>query len=251
MQLTNTSPNNTNPLKEKSIIMKEIPLGTSKEAIKAAVEEFGAIEKITWSIVSLWQKAIIIFQDQQSYQQAKTNWSILISKDSTRLVPATNTAQHLQERSKYTLKLTNLPAGTIAFDLQNYIQELKDKTCKIPRISTSYQRQRIAFVEFENEEDMANALQDQATYKEHHLVWTETDQSNCIRCGNISHSIKQCPNQSTTRKQVTQEAKYTNLAKLYQRKHVPISTPIGFAGIRWADLLKPKQKNQEQPSTNS
>ena len=254
MQPTNTSPNDTNPLKERSLIMKEIPLGTTKDAIRAAVEDFGPIEKISWSIVGLWQKATITFQDSQSYNQAKSNWSILIGKDSTRLVPATNTAQYLQERSKYTLKLTNLPTGTTAFDLQDYIQELGGKTCKIPRIASSYQRQRVAYVEFETENELEIALQDQATFKDQHLIWTETDQTNCIKCGNINHSTKQCPNQPTTRKQVTNEAKYTNLAKLYQRKHVPISTPIGFAGIRWADLLKPaqtKDKDQPKPNTNT
>jgi RNA recognition motif-containing protein len=158
MQPTHTSPNDTNPLKERSLIMKEIPLGVSKEAIKATLEEFGTIERITWSLVGLWEKATITYQQQQDYDKAKTNWSILIGKDSTRIVPATNTAQHLQERSKFTLKLTNLPAGTTAFDLQEYIQDLKGKTCKIPRIQSSYQRQRIAYVEFETQEDLEVAL---------------------------------------------------------------------------------------------
>jgi hypothetical protein len=41
--------------------MKEIPLGVSKEAIKATLEEFGTIERITWSLVELWEKATITY----------------------------------------------------------------------------------------------------------------------------------------------------------------------------------------------
>ena len=75
-----------------------------------------------------------------------------------------------QERSKYTLKLTNLPAGTTAFNLQDYIQKLGGKTCKIPRIASSYQRQRVAYVEFETEDELEAALQDQAIFKDQYLT---------------------------------------------------------------------------------
>jgi hypothetical protein len=47
MKPNNILLNNTNSLKDKLLIIKEILLGTTKEAIKTALEDFSTIEKIT------------------------------------------------------------------------------------------------------------------------------------------------------------------------------------------------------------
>ncbi|KAG9285755.1 hypothetical protein G9A89_013180 [Geosiphon pyriformis] len=44
-----------------AIVMKEIPVGTSMEAVRTAVSEFGLIKSIKIQLVGLWQKAISIF----------------------------------------------------------------------------------------------------------------------------------------------------------------------------------------------
>ena len=46
------------------------------------------------------------------------------------------------------------------------------------------------------------------------------------------------------------EPKYQKLAKLYEKKHVPIKTPANFRGTSWADVVKrnPNKKDQHQPT---
>ena len=58
-------------IKSRSILVKEIPLGTSKEAIQAHFQDFGSINKITWSVVGLWQKATIEFKEKEAKEKEK------------------------------------------------------------------------------------------------------------------------------------------------------------------------------------
>jgi RNA recognition motif-containing protein len=158
MECTMISPVDTIEIKSRTILVKEIPLGTSKEAIQANFEEFGTIKKISWSVVGLWQKANIEFEKKEEADEAAKQWSWLIGKDAVRIIPDGNIANTLEERDRYTLKLTHLPAGTTAYDVWDYIGELGGMTCKIPRNPTTYQRLRFAIVNFENEQNMNNAL---------------------------------------------------------------------------------------------
>jgi hypothetical protein len=155
---------------ERTIIVKEIPLGTSKEEIKASFEEYGEIEEITWSLVGLWQKAHILYKSTDSLIGVDTQWSAMIGKDSVRIVTATNTAEKLKTQAQFTLKLTQLPQGTTAYDIGTYIRLLGGMTCKIPRTTPSYNRQKFAIVEFSTQDEKDNALQDQLTFKGKPLV---------------------------------------------------------------------------------
>ncbi|KAG9287828.1 hypothetical protein G9A89_017423 [Geosiphon pyriformis] len=48
---------------DQAIVIKEIPVGTSVEAVCAAVSEFGLIKSIKMQLVGLWQKSILIGKD--------------------------------------------------------------------------------------------------------------------------------------------------------------------------------------------
>ncbi|KAG9291058.1 hypothetical protein G9A89_012930 [Geosiphon pyriformis] len=48
----------------RAIVLKEIPVGTSLEAVHVAVAKFGIIKSIKMQLVGLWQKAIIELEDQ-------------------------------------------------------------------------------------------------------------------------------------------------------------------------------------------
>jgi hypothetical protein len=238
------SPIDTVEIKARSILIKEIPLGTSKEAIKAHFEEFGIISKLTWSVVGLWQKATIEFQEKESAEKASLNWSWLIGKDAVRIIPEGNVANTLETRDKFTLKLTYLPPGTTANDIWEYICKLGGRTCKIPRNATTYQRLRFAIVNFASKGEMEKALLDRPLFKEHQLQWVVPDTPACRRCGDKNHTGRECNLLLTPRQQVINDPKYKNLAKLYQKKHVPISTPANFGGLSWAQVISKKANNK-------
>ena len=69
------SPIDTIEVKTRSILVKEIPLGTTKETIQANFEKFGTINKITWSVIGLWQKATIEYKQKESTDNAIKYWS--------------------------------------------------------------------------------------------------------------------------------------------------------------------------------
>jgi hypothetical protein len=108
---------------------------------------------------------------------------------------------------------------------------------------------------------MNNALQDRPMFKNFQLQWTVPETPACRRCGDKNHTGKDCPIKSNNRQKVLNEPKFRNLARLYERKHVPISTPANFGGISWTQVVKrsthmnpneiPKQNNQKQGPNNS
>jgi len=63
-QITNEiwQPNFQNEKKKKMVIVKEIPLGTLKEEVLTAMEEFGKIEECHMQIVGICQKVKITYE---------------------------------------------------------------------------------------------------------------------------------------------------------------------------------------------
>ncbi|KAG9290246.1 hypothetical protein G9A89_022222 [Geosiphon pyriformis] len=63
-----------------AVVVKEIPVGTSVEAVHVALSEFGSVVSIKMQLVGLWQKAVA--------NLVAARWSILIGKDAVRVAKA-------------------------------------------------------------------------------------------------------------------------------------------------------------------
>src|SRR5581483_5336377 len=74
--------------------------------------------------------------------------------DMCRVAPASYNRLQIKERNSRTAKLTNLPYGTTPIDLKQILQEVKAKTCFIPRTRNRYARHRYTYVSFENDDDL-------------------------------------------------------------------------------------------------
>ena len=238
MECKMISPIDTIEIKGRSILVKEVSLGTIKEAIQAHFEEFGKIKKILLTVVGMWEKAAIEFEEKKGAEEAAKHWSWLVGKDTVCVVPEGNIANTLESRDQFTLKLTHLPIGTTAYDIWDYVGKLGGMTCKIPRNPASYHRLRFAIVNFENEQDMNNALQDRPMFRNFQLQWTVPETPACRRCGDKNHTGKECSLKPNARQRVLNEPKFQKLAKLYERKHVPVAVPANFGGTSWAEVVK-------------
>ncbi|KAG9297048.1 hypothetical protein G9A89_000427, partial [Geosiphon pyriformis] len=64
-----------------AVVLKKIPIGTSTEAVHAALSGFGVMVSIKMQLVSLWQKAIVEFSKSEQTDLVTACWSILIGKD--------------------------------------------------------------------------------------------------------------------------------------------------------------------------
>jgi hypothetical protein len=97
---------------------------------------------------------------------------------------------------------------------------------------------------------MNNALQDRPIFRNFQLQWIVPETPACRRCGDKNHSGKDCTLKPNLRQKVLSEPKFQKLAKLYEWKHVPISTPANFGGTSWAEVVKRtgNKKTGHQPN---
>src|SRR4051812_9744041 len=100
---------------------------------------------------------------------------------------------------------------------------------------------------------MTNALQDRPIFHNIQLQWIIPETPACRRCSDKNHSSKDCTLRPNIRQKVLTEPKFQKLAKLYERKHVLISTPANFEGTSWAEVVKRttnKKPNHQPPLEN-
>jgi hypothetical protein len=115
---------------------------------------------------------------------------------------------------------------------------LGGKTCKIPRNPSTYNRLRFVIVNFDNEENKNQALQDRPMFRNYQLQWIVPETPACRRCGDKNHTGKECSLKSNTQQRALNEPKFQKLAKLYERKHVPVAVLANFGGTSWAEVVK-------------
>jgi hypothetical protein len=166
----------------RQVIVRDIPLAVSEGAIKTLLRKFGEIEKILFRTVEMWQTAIVTFKEEETAKILAEQWSIPFGKESLRILPVVGEKEELKRRSEYILKLTGLPAGTTAYDLEEIGREIRGKTMYIPR-TTNYFRERFAFIAFENEEQMQQAWGKEFQLDKAKLVLVHQHVRLCYKCG--------------------------------------------------------------------
>ena len=62
----------------------------------------------------------------------------------------------------------------------------------ITTYKSNYTRQRYAYINFENDEDMVRAIDQQFEIKGCKLYWVEAEKKVCHKCGSPNHLIKDC-----------------------------------------------------------
>ncbi|KAG9295248.1 hypothetical protein G9A89_000071 [Geosiphon pyriformis] len=100
-----------------AIVLKKISLGTSVEAVHAAVSKFGKIKVIKMQLVGLWQKMIIELEDQTQIELLASKWSIFIRKDVVCVARADIDKQLWDARNNFRALLHTLLMRTTAHDL--------------------------------------------------------------------------------------------------------------------------------------
>ena len=132
-------PLSDHPDRSNELVVKDIPLEIKKDDVERRFSYYGKIERIVLKVNFGWQTAHIYYESPDAITDNFQNkWSITLKKDSVRVFPAKNFDAEVSFRQLHTLKLCNLPRGTTAFDIQNYIKdnrifwtEAKTKTCHV------------------------------------------------------------------------------------------------------------------------
>ncbi|KAG9292531.1 hypothetical protein G9A89_006902 [Geosiphon pyriformis] len=123
-----------------SVALHDISLSTSFDDIKTALSIFGVVTSVKLKSAGLWQYAVVNFKDISSAAAALSNWSVLVRKDSIRILPVTNQKKVISLRDVFKAKLVNLPFGCTAFEISDLVSQVGGHTCFIPCSPKSYQR---------------------------------------------------------------------------------------------------------------
>ncbi|KAG9307264.1 hypothetical protein G9A89_017092 [Geosiphon pyriformis] len=187
-----------------AIVLKEIPVGTSIEAVHTAISEFGFIKSIKIQLIGLWQKTIVKLEDQNQTDLLAAEWFILIGKDVVCVAWTNVDKQTWNARDKFKALLYTLLIGTNAHDLWNFIGSVSGKTCVIECNSVSYVQAHCATVCFNSEGSLIQTMANTPVIKDRAPLSAQN---------------------------------WFYLAKIYEKKSAPITRFLAFGGKTWASMV--------------
>ncbi|KAG9290716.1 hypothetical protein G9A89_011679 [Geosiphon pyriformis] len=91
-----------------------------------------------------------LFQNISSAAAALIYWSVLVKKDSIRILPLVNQNNVISSRDAFKAKLVNLSFGCTAYEISELVSQVGGHTCFILCSLESYQRQCFAVVTFDS-----------------------------------------------------------------------------------------------------
>ncbi|KAG9289872.1 hypothetical protein G9A89_015452 [Geosiphon pyriformis] len=205
----------------RAIVLKEISVGTSVEAVWAAVSAFRKIKVIKMQLV-----------DQADLLASE--WSILSRKDAVQVARA--------DINKQLALLYTLPIGTIAHDLWDFIGSVGGKTCFIDRNPASYSRVYCATVCFSSEMELVKTMAATPVIKGVGLHWFHLSLASCVVYRNFGHTSLSCRSVKDTvilggKKTLLLTQNQLRLVKIYAKKSASISRSLTFSGKTWASVV--------------
>ncbi|KAG9299996.1 hypothetical protein G9A89_009724 [Geosiphon pyriformis] len=106
-----------------SVVLHNVPLGTSSNDIKTALGIFGVVTSVKLKPAGLWQYTVINFKDISSAAAVLSNWSVLVRKDSVRILPVANQKEVIFSKDAFKAKLVNLLFGCTAFEISDLVSQ--------------------------------------------------------------------------------------------------------------------------------
>ncbi|KAG9297397.1 hypothetical protein G9A89_009481 [Geosiphon pyriformis] len=123
-----------------SVALHNVLLGTSFDNIKTALGIYGVVTSVKLKPAGLWQYAVVNFKDIFSAAAAFSNWSVLVRKDSVRILSIVNQKKIISSRDAFKAKLVNLPFGCTAFEISDLVSQ------KTPECYCCYRCQDLSYL---------------------------------------------------------------------------------------------------------
>ncbi|KAG9302796.1 hypothetical protein G9A89_009573 [Geosiphon pyriformis] len=148
-----------------AVALHDVPLGVSAADIKLALSVFGSVTRVVLKPAGIWQYVVAYFEKLDSAVFALKHWSVLMGKDSVRILPLINQNETILSCDKFRAKLVNLPPGCTAFEISDMIFQIGGQTCFISCSSDSGRRSWFALVTFDSQGDLDSAVIKTSTLK--------------------------------------------------------------------------------------
>jgi len=179
---------------QNTIKVLDIPLQMKSHILRAVFSAYGEIKAIRMQTRGIYQRAYIVYTNNDAVSHFKSHWSVYVLKDRVKVIPMMLNEQELEDRQKFCLKLAGLPRGTRAHDLNDILARINAQTCFIPRHPKSYQPLAHAYINFGNEKDYAEATLQFFEFEGKVLHWVDPEMQTCHKCGVPDHVAIDCNN---------------------------------------------------------
>ncbi|KAG9294962.1 hypothetical protein G9A89_017756 [Geosiphon pyriformis] len=213
--------------------------------IVTTISEFGEIKSIKIQLIGIWQKTVVKFAELDQADLLASKWSFLIGKDSVCIAKAVEDCETWASKNQFRAFLFTLLVKTTAHNLDNLLKRAGRKTCIINKSIETGNRIHCAVVGFAFNDDLESAFHTEPIFNEIKLSWTRIDLVYYKKCGYFGHLALECDtpdaimlllSKKSYKKDASEEFHF-QLAKLYEKKCVPISHSAAFGGKSWAQVV--------------
>ncbi|KAG9303250.1 hypothetical protein G9A89_013576 [Geosiphon pyriformis] len=146
-----------------AVALHDVLLGVSAADIKLALSVFGSVAHVVLKPVGIWQYVVVYFEKLDSAVSALKHWSVLMGKDSVRILSLVNQNETILFCDKFKAKLVNLPSGCT-----------------------------FALVIFDSQGDLDSAIVKTGTLKKCCIWWKTPGCWRCFRCQEMGHLVMDC-----------------------------------------------------------
>ena len=242
--------------KSRSIVIRDIPLFTTKEMIISKFKSFGIIDKIKLrtSIGASFQQADITYSDPEYVRKITNRWSTFVGGECVRIYPASLTPDEQKSRGQYAAVLRGIKSGIRAIDLENIYSQVNAQAIGLPRSPKSYLLRPWAYFFFASEEARNAAIEISCTFNERPVEWILPDvvKNLCVRCSSKDHKPSACDAFTRSRKSAPK-----NVQALYDKFKINQNRgrtrDSGFSNFRSnsASRSRSRSRNNSRPSNPS
>ncbi|KAG9296639.1 hypothetical protein G9A89_002910 [Geosiphon pyriformis] len=163
-----------------AVVLYDIPLGVSANDVKLALSVFGSVTYVVLKPAGIWQYVVVYFEKLASAVSALKHWSVLMSKNSIRILPLVNQNETILFHNKFKAKLVNLFPGCTIFEISNMISQIGGRTCFITCFPDS------------GHCDLDFAVVKTGTLRKCHIWWETPGCRRCFKCQEIDHLAVDC-----------------------------------------------------------
>ncbi|KAG9285276.1 hypothetical protein G9A89_001410 [Geosiphon pyriformis] len=170
-----------------AVVLCDVPLGVSAADVKLAFSVFSSVTRVVLKPAGIWQYVVVYFEKLDSAVSALKHWSVLMDKDSIRILSLVNQNETILSYDKFKAKLVNLPPGCTTFEISNMISQIGGRTCFIPHFSDSGRCSWFALITFASQGNLDFAVVKTGILRKCRIWWETPGCWHCFRCQEMGH----------------------------------------------------------------
>ncbi|KAG9306567.1 hypothetical protein G9A89_004764 [Geosiphon pyriformis] len=214
-----------------AVVLKEILVGTSAEAVHAALSEFGIIKSIKMQL----------FEQSSHANLVMAKWSILIRKDAVQVARSDLDKELWDARDQHRALLYTLPMGMTAHDIWDFIGSVGGKMCVIDCHLITYARAKCAVICFDSAESLDAIVGTMPVLRSTNLCWSCLVSAKCAKCEKSGHTSLGCAvggkvSSGLSLHRVLFDTDKSRLAPIYAKQSAPVACSVSFGGLSWAKI---------------